>query len=502
MRVAPVFFGRDAAEAARAVKGIVSPMRPKRAMGRSGRVVAGAAGIVAVAIALVTVVAVVGAVGVPGAGVGATGSPAPVAAVTSVPSPAVSAPSSPGSGSPSASSATSSSAPPSASSASPSASPSPSPDPSAVPAERLQALLDRLRARTFVPGVSVAILWDDGRRWLGASGLRDVAGDLPMTTDTGFSLASISKTYTAAVVLELVGEGKLSLDRPVALLLPAFHLDQRITLRMLLDHTSGLPDFFMGGGIDAALQRSPDAAWTPMVAWRYLPRVHGIPGKIWSYSNTNYLLLGEIVQAVTGNTLSHEIRARLLDPMRLGSTWYQAVEPPRVTLSKGYRLVAVKGGGFRSVSVAPPSDIMPFRSVITAAGGAGSIGSTALDTARWMQAYAGGRVLRPAMQHAMLGDLLRTVLRHASVPYGLGIEEVVLAGHPALGHGGRFIGYRSVVRYLPDLGITIAVLTNQGDYDPARIAAQLIHVVAPPAPSPSPAPWPSPPSPAAPSPSG
>ena len=463
-------------------------------MGRSGRVVAGAAGMVAVAIVLVTVVAVIGAVGVPGASVGAAGSPAPVAAVTSVPSPAISAPSVPGSPAPSASSSASPSPSPSPSSGSgsPPASPSPLPDPSAVPAERLQALLDRLRARSFVPGVSVAILWDDGRRWLGASGLRDVAGGLPMTTDTGFSLASISKTYTAAVVLELVEEGKLSLDRPVALLLPAFHLDPRITLRMLLDHTSGLPDFFMGGGIDAALNKAPDAAWTPMVSWRYLPRAYGVPGKTWSYSNTNYLLLGEVVQAVTGNALSHEIRVRLLDPLRLGSTWYQVEEPPRVTLSKGYRLVAVKGGAIRSVSVAPPSDIMPFRSVITAAGGAGSIGSTALDTARWMQAYAGGRVLRPAMQQAMLGDLLRTVLRHASVPYGLGIQEVVLAGHPALGHAGRFLGYRTVVRYLPDVGITIAVLTNQGDYDPAKIAAQLIGVVAPPArPAPS-APLPSP----------
>jgi D-alanyl-D-alanine carboxypeptidase len=458
-------------------------------------VVAGAAGTVAVAIALVTVVAVIGAVGVPGASLGTPGSPAPVAAVTSIPSSAVSAPPSSAPGSPVApSSATPASVSPSSSlspspssaSASPSASPTPSPDPSAVPAERLQGILDRLRAKTFVPGVSVAILWDDGRRWLGASGLRDVAAGLPMTTGTGFSLASISKTYTAAVVLELVGEGTLSLDRPVASLLPAFHLDPRITLRMLLDHTSGIPDFFLGGGIDTALKKAPDAAWTPLVAWRYLPKAHGIPGKSWSYSNTNYLLLGELVRAVTGNTLAHEIRARLLDPMHLGGTWYQAVEPPRVTLSKGYRLVAVKGGGFRAVSVAPPSAVMPFRSVITAAGGAGSIGSTALDAARWMQAFGGGRVLRPAMQQAMLGDLLRTVLRHASLPYGLGIEEVVLAGHPALGHGGRFLGYRGVVRYLPDVGITIAVLTNQGDYDPAKIATQLIRVVAPPVPGPSP----------------
>jgi len=352
-------------------------------------------------------------------------------------------------------------------------------------------LLDRLRAKASVPGVSVAILWGDGRSWLGASGLRDVAGGLPMTTGTGFSLASISKTLTAAVVLQLVGEGKLSLDQPVARLLPFFRLDPRITLRMLLDHTSGLPDFFLGPGIDAALQGAPHAVWTPLVTWRYLPKKHLVPGEHWSYSNTNYLLLGEIVQVVTKHTLAQEIRTRLLDPLGLQATWFQAEEAPRATLSAGYRLAPVRGG-VRVIAVAPPSDVMPFRSVVTAAGGAGSIASTALDTARWMQAFIAGRVLPPAMHDAMLGDMLRTVLRQAAVPYGLGIQEVILAGHPAIGHAGRFLGYRGVVRYLPDLGITIAVLTNQGDYDPAKIAAALVRVVAPPAVAPVQVPAPSP----------
>ncbi len=355
--------------------------------------------------------------------------------------------------------------------------------------------------------MSVAILWDDGRSWLGASGLRDLAGGLPMTAETGFSLASISKTFTAAVALELVGERQLSLDQSVARLLPSFRLDHRITLRMLLDHTSGLPDFFFGPGIDAALQGAPDAFWAPLVTWRYLPGTHLVPGAHWRYSNTNYMLLGEIVQVVTGHTLAQEIRTRLLDPLGLKTLWFQADEAPRATLSVGYRLAPVRGGGARAIAVAPASDVMPFRSVVTAAGGAGSMASTALDTARWMQAYVGGRVLSPAMQRAMLNDMLRTVLRRAAVPYGLGIQEVILAGHPAIGHAGRFLGYRSVVRYLPDLGITVAVLTNQGDYDPAKIAAALVGAVTPqplapravpPVPSPSRSPGASP----VPSPSG
>jgi CubicO group peptidase (beta-lactamase class C family) len=120
---------------------------------------------------------------------------------------------------------------------------------------------------------------------------------------------------------------------------------------------------------------------------------------------------------------------------------------------------------------------MPFRSVITAAGGAGSIAATAEDTARWMQAFAGGRVLSPAMQAAMLGDFSRTRALYARITYGLGIQLVSIDGHAALGHSGRYLGYRNVVRYLPSEGVTIAVLTNQGDIDPAVVAAALLKIV-------------------------
>jgi CubicO group peptidase (beta-lactamase class C family) len=136
---------------------------------------------------------------------------------------------------------------------------------------------------------------------------------------------------------------------------------------------------------------------------------------------------------------------------------------------------------------------MPFRSVVTAAGGAGSVAGTALDAARWMQAFAGGRVLEPETQRAMLADIAITRKLGAEVPYGLGIQALPLAGRHALGHSGRFLGFRNVVRYLPGEGVTIAVLTNQGVEDPARIAERLLAEILPPVqkpvkPSPSSAP--------------
>ncbi len=365
-----------------------------------------------------------------------------------------------------------------------SAAPASTPNPSPI-AARLQQALDGMRAKLSIPGVSVAILWDDGRTWVGASGMRNVAAGDPMTPGTAFAFASISKTFTAAVVLQLVQEGRLALDNSVAPLLPQYKLDPRITLRMLLDHTSGLPDYFFGKGIDAALQADPNASWTALQSWRYVPSPHATPGRTWLYSNTNYLLLGELVTAVTGHPLAAEVRTRLLDPLGLTGTYYQAVEAPREAGTLGYLMLATSNGKWRVEPVAAASDVMPFRSVVTAAGGAGSMAGTALDAARWMRAWAGGQVLSATMQAQMLADIARTVMLHAAIPYGLGIQRVTLNGYTAYGHSGRYLGMRDVARYLPQAGMTIVVLTNESAFDPNRIASGLLNVVLP-SPTPSP----------------
>jgi D-alanyl-D-alanine carboxypeptidase len=378
----------------------------------------------------------------------------------------------------------------------PGTTPSPSPSPfvvptPAIPTALLQARLDALRTKLSIPGVSVAILWNDGRTWLGVSGMADVASKTPVTTDSGFALASISKTFTAAVVLQLVDEGRLTLDERVAPLLPAYRLDARITVRMLLDHTSGLPDFFANPKIDPALQSAPDELWTPARSFSFVAAPRAVPGSRWTYSNTNYLLLGELVTAVTGRPLATEVRQRLLNPIGLTSTWYQEVETPEALITTGYRMVAGTGGTLRAVRVAPAKTVMPFRSVVTAAGGAGSMAATALDTARWMRAFAGGHVLSENMQQVMIADIVRTAGLSPKVPYGLGIQAVGLDGYTAFGHSGRYLGFENVVRYLPVAGVTIAVLTNQSVVDPATIEASLLGIILPPVPTPSPTPSPS-----------
>lgn len=352
-----------------------------------------------------------------------------------------------------------------------------------VPREALDRQLDRLRERLAIPGISVAIRWDDGRTWTGVSGFADVAAEREVTPVTAFSLASVSKTFTAAIVLQLVEQGEIGLDDPALPLLPdlPIALDPRITVRMLLGHTSGLTDFFLDPRIDRALRADPEARWTPARTLGYLPRGVAEPGSGYRYANTNYLLLGLLAEAVTGEPFADLVRTRLLVPLGLRDTWTQVDEAPLRLLARGYR---VTGTGAEAVArpVAAPSDVAPFRSVVSAAGAAGGMAGTADDAARWMAALMGGRVLAPATVREMVSGAGPLRGPEDGRPYGLGVQIVRLADRTAIGHSGRYAGFRSVVRYLPAEGLTIAVLTNQSAIDPARVAGSLLQIVGAPRP--------------------
>jgi D-alanyl-D-alanine carboxypeptidase len=377
--------------------------------------------------------------------------------------------------------------------------PSPSPVPSASPPAiadarlaleaRLQATLDRVRTRLNIPGVSVTILFADGTAWTGVSGLADVSTKTAVTPETSFAFASMSKTFTSAVILELIEERRLRLTDSAASLLPAglpITIDRRITIAMLLDHTSGLADYFLNRKIDAALQRSPTRTWTAADALRYVGKRLAPPGKAWHYANTNYLLLGLIAEHVTGRPLAAEIHDRFLEPLHLDTLWYQAVDAPRDALAHGYRLVGTKP--VRPVDLSDGSGIAPFRSVVTAAGGAGSMAGTSGDLARWARALYGGDVLGVQGTALLLSDFNRTIGYVPGVSYGYGVQALTIDGHPSLGHSGRLLGFRGAVRHVSLDGLTIAVLTNQSRADPATIVRSLLKVVLPPPPKPAPSP--------------
>ncbi len=123
----------------------------------------------------------------------------------------------------------------------------------------------------------------------------------------------------------------------------------------------------------------------------------------------------------------------------------------------------------------------PFTSVVTAAGAAGSIASTPKDLVRWVSALYGGAVLDPTSVAAMVGDVALTADKSPSIPYGLGVQALTFDGHPTLGHSGRLLGFRAVVRWLPTERVAIAVVTNQSRADPSVIARSLLRLALSPA---------------------
>ena len=337
----------------------------------------------------------------------------------------------------------------------------------------LQKRLDQLRERYGVPGISVTILFPDGSSWVGVSGVADVARQVPVTTTTSFAIASVSKTFTAALVLALAQDGIVDLDTPVRTYLPELKVNARITVRELLDHTSGLRDYFFHPAIDRKLLADPSRVWDTADALKHVGKAYFKPGTGWHYSNTNYLVLGMLAERVGGAPLGDQVRARFLEPLGLRHTWYQPTEEASSEGAHGYRFAS-------GAKDAPPIDLsdgsrfMPFTSVVTAAASAGGFASNSTDIARWARALYAGAVLSEDSIEAMLGDITRTEPYKPRVPYGLGVQRLDLDGSPSLGHSGRLLGFRSAVRWLPNEDLAIAVLTNQSRTDPGIFVRALL----------------------------
>ena len=367
---------------------------------------------------------------------------------------------------------------------------SPVPAVTPIPVDALQARLAALRKKYSSPGVSVTIIWPDGRQWTGVSGWANMRARVPVATTTDFAIGSVSKTFIAALMLQLAEEGKLSLDDPLRRWLPTAHVPYRVTLRQMLDHTSGLYDFFSNPTIDAALMADKRRTWTPARSLSYMRAAYFAPGTDWHYSNSNYVLLGQVVEKVTGHSVASELRRRFFTPLGMSRTFVQGIEPRRATVATAY-VQQGWGTSLRWINQSDGTAIAPFTSVTTAAGYAGAIASSSRDLAIWAHALYAGSVLTP-QSLAEMEDVSHSVSVGAPRRYGLGFMEEWFGGRRTFGHNGRLVGSRTSIRYLPDSGFTIAIVTNQDRYLPDVIGTSLLNIAIPPPPPPPSYPTPSP----------
>ncbi|MEU5849226.1 serine hydrolase domain-containing protein [Saccharopolyspora shandongensis] len=309
----------------------------------------------------------------------------------------------------------------------------------------VQRALDVLTTQDGVPGAQVTAHDRTGPSWSVRSGVGDVSTGMPFPVDGRFRAGSITKSFVATVVLQLVAEGQVELDAPVERYLPGViagngNDGNAITVRQLLQHTSGLYDYlreFLDVDPEQLRHRGADPAELVGIAMQHQPLFP--PGAKWSYSNTNYVLAGMLVERVTGRSIHAEIAARITGPLGLHDTYLpkRGDEILPTPHPRGY---------------APVGGLLDFTEFDPSIGGAaGALVSTGPDLNRFFAALLEGRLL-PAEQ---LAEMQRTVpadLGGKSARYGLGLASVPLScGGEFWSHGGDIIGFT-----------TLSAATNDG----------------------------------------
>jgi len=309
------------------------------------------------------------------------------------------------------------------------------------PDNAVQRSLDALVQGPAFPGAIATVRDREGRTRTYTAGVGDLATGAPIPRASRVRIGSNTKTFTSVVVLQLVGEGKLGLDRPVETYLPGLvrgdGIDGRkITVRQLLQHTSGIPDYDEIFGTDyLPFQHT---YWEPrqMVDEALRKKALFAPGTNWEYSNTNYVLAGLIIQKVTGRPVGEEITRRVIERAGLRDTYWPALGDQRILgpHPKGY---------YKTTPDGKATDVTELEPSMGWA--AGQMIATPGDLNRFFSALINGKLLKPAQ----LQEMLRTVRApefdiNGDGEYGLGIAKLDLScGGFAWTHGGDIPGFET-----------------------------------------------------------
>ncbi|WP_266158851.1 serine hydrolase domain-containing protein [Dyella silvatica] len=325
-------------------------------------------------------------------------------------------------------------------------------------AREAQSALEQVSA-VDGPGAAVLIAKGDHVIFRAARGRANIELGTPLATDQVFQIASVTKMFTAATVLKLAALGQLSIDDPLATYLPDFPHASGITLRQLLNHTAGISDIakdlqpgFSRRDVDMATliaeisKRPPDFA----------------PGTRWAYSNAGYILLGAVIEKVTGEPWYTAMQKQLLDPLGLKQTRYgarDALIPGRVAgYSTDSQTHRVSNASFISLSI-PAS--------------AGALVSTVDDLHRWMRALATGKAIGNDGFQQMISATPDLPGSSAAHRYGFGTYLWHVRGNLMVGHTGQINGFASVVAYLPKQDITVVALGNDDEFDARTLGRRL-----------------------------
>jgi D-alanyl-D-alanine carboxypeptidase len=329
---------------------------------------------------------------------------------------------------------------------------------SANRAAGFEAALKREVAQLRVPGASAAVIQRGQPLWAGSTGTKVVGGGDAVTQQTLFITASTAKTVTAAMTLRLVDEGKLGLDETVGRFLPGLRDGKRITVRELLQNTSGLPNYLTAPRIQQLIASDPRHAWTRAEVLRAVGWPRFRPGSRAMYSDSNYIALGGVIEAVTAMPLEDAFERLIRNPLGLTSSSWR-YDNSQIGRFAHPNLESSNG---------TVSDLWS---------------SGAIPTGHWGEVWTDGGLASTATELAMvahatvMGPLLKRSTRTAMLDFqnndgsGLGVLSRKFLGRDWVGHAGVWAGFTSQHWTFRRRGLTIAVLTNletPGGVNPAE----------------------------------
>ncbi|WP_406237417.1 serine hydrolase domain-containing protein [Nocardia sp. NBC_01009] len=326
--------------------------------------------------------------------------------------------------------------------------------------------------RLGYPGAQ-AVIGDKGHTWTVTAGVGDLAVGEPFPDDARVRIGSITKTFVATVMLQLVAEGKVELDASVERYLPGAvrgpGIDgNRITIRNLLQHTSGLPEYAAEFG--ATPKPGQLEIRTEQVRWGKTDMAEAVrntltapadfePGAQWAYSNTNYALAGMVIEKITGGSVGAEITHRIIEPLGLRGTYYP---DPDETDIRGPHPVGYSEVGGKRVDYTSQN--------VSSAGAAGAMVGTGADLNRFFTALLAGKLLPPVQLAEMKN--VRSTGESSKMAYGLGLIRIWMPCEREFwGHAGGIPGSLTYAGAVPATGRTVTIALNQDFTDEERSPA-------------------------------
>lgn len=322
-------------------------------------------------------------------------------------------------------------------------------------ATKIESIVAKALARPGAAGLSIAVARGDRIVFAKAFGPADIELNVPLNADSVFRIGSVTKQITAAAVMRLVEQGKISLDATIQTYLPEFPEKQwPVTVRQLLAHTSGIwsytdDDKFMGR--ETALELTP----AELIATFKDKPLEFEPGTKYNYSNSGYYLLGSIVEKASGKPYATYVQEEFFGPLGLTRTRYESNSDIVPGRAQGYTLKNGKIANDAAIGADVP-------------GAAGSLLSTASDLVRWEISLSSGKIVTPESFTQMTTSALLADGKKTN--YGFGLEMNEWEGRQRIAHGGGIFGFTSMLLALPDDGLTIAVLSNSDTVSPGKVA--------------------------------